>query len=133
MRSATLLALLLTAGALVAAPAAAKDGVRAKLDAPVRLDKAPGKTVLVTWHLVDERAQAFGASGIYLRVSRCGHKPMRIAALRRAGGYSARFVVPKGGIRKLVVGLKGWRIIGKRRERADAFFEFDPPLRRRCA
>jgi hypothetical protein len=39
--------------------------------------------------------------------------------------------VPKGGIRKLRVGLKSLRIIGDRRERADVFFEFDPPLRPR--
>jgi len=26
------------------------------------------------------------------------------------------------------VGVKGWRIIGDRKERADAFFQFDPPL-----
>jgi hypothetical protein len=57
---------------------------------------------------------------------------MRMPAVKHAGGYSARFKVPRGGIRKVLVGLKGWRIIGKRRERADAFFQFDPPLYRRC-
>jgi len=40
--------------------------------------------------------------------------------------------VRRGGIRKLVVGLKGIRIIGGRRERADVFFQFDPPVYRDC-
>jgi hypothetical protein len=56
-----------------------------------------------------------------------------VAATERAlGSYSVRVKVPRGGIRKLVVGLMGWRIIGERKERADAFFQFDPPLSRRC-
>jgi hypothetical protein len=49
------------------------------------------------------------------------------------GGYSARVRVPKGGIRKLLVGLEGWQIVGDRQKRADRFFQFDPPLARDCA
>jgi len=127
------LAILLAVGALLATPTAAKEGVRAKLDEPVRLDVPPKTTIRVAWHLVDEEGRPFGASGIYLRVSRCGRKAMRIPATARGrGGYSARVRVPRGGIRKLLVGLQGWRIIGDRRERADAFFQFDPPVYRRC-
>jgi len=123
----------IAAGAMLAAPAAAKQGVRAKLDGPVHLGTAPGKTIRVAWRLVDENGRPFGASGIYLRVSRCGHRPLRVPATERArGSYSARVKVPRGGIRKLLVGLTGWRIIGNRTERADAFFQFDPPLYRRC-
>jgi hypothetical protein len=125
--------LLIAAGALPAMPVAAKEGVRAKLDRPVRLDRPPGRTVQVAWHLTDQQGRPFGASGIYLRVSRCGRRPLRIpASAQGRGGYSARVRVPQGGIRKLVVGLRGWRIIGGRRERADAFFQFDPPLYRHC-
>jgi hypothetical protein len=36
-------------------------------------------------------------------------------------------------VRKLLVGLRGVRIIGNRRERADLFFQFDPPLHRDCS
>ena len=115
-------------------PAAAKQGVRAKLAEPVRLDTAPGSKIRVTWRLVDENGQPFGASGIYLRVSRCSRRPLKIPATERGlGRYSARVEVPKRGIRKLFVGLKGWRIIGEQKERADAFFQFDPPLYRRCS
>jgi hypothetical protein len=134
MRATRLLVGLVIASASLAMPATAKEGVRAKLDEPFRLDAAPGKTVRVAWRLVDEEGSSFGASGIYLRVSRCGRKPLKIRATERGRGrYSARIKVPKGGIRKLMVGLKGWRVIGDRKERADASFQFDPPLARRCA
>jgi hypothetical protein len=134
MRPTLLLAVLIAAAALLALPAAAKDGVRAELDEPVRLGTPPGETIEVAWHLVDQEGRAFGASGIYLRVSRCGRRPLRVPATERSGGgYSARVTVPKGGIRRLRVGLRGWRIIGARKERADKFFQFDPPLVRRCS
>lgn len=134
MRPALLLLSLIAAAALFAVPAAAKNGVRAKLDGQVRLGTAPGKTIKVTWHLVDHKERPFGAGGIYLRVSRCGRKPLTVAAKEHgSGGYSARVKVPKGGIRKLLVGLQGWRIIGDKQERADRYFQFDPPLARRCA
>jgi len=136
MRRAHLLGILLAGCAVLAAPAVAKEGVRAKLDAPVRLGAAPGTTIRVAWHLVDEDGRRLGASGIYLRVSRCGRGPLRIPATERGNRsnrrYSARVRVPKGGIRRLLVGLKGWRIVGERRERADVLFRFDPPIQRRC-
>jgi hypothetical protein len=133
MRPLRVLTVLVAGGALLAMPAVAKEGVRAKLDAPIRMDAAPGKTIRVAWHLVDEKGRPFGARDIYLRVSRCGRRPMRIrASAHGRGGYSARVRVSKGGIRKLLVGLEGIRIIGDRQERADMFFQFDPPLRRRC-
>lgn len=134
-RTRTLLASLLALGALLAMPAAAKEGVRAKLDSPVRLDAAPGTKVRVAWRLVDKAGRPFGAGGIYLRVTRCGGGLRRVPATetpRRRGRYSARFTVPKGGIRMLRVGLEGIRTTGGRTERADVVFEFDPPLTRTC-
>lgn len=129
-----LLVLVATAVAVIAVPAAAKDGVRAKLDKPVRLGTAPGRTITVAWHLFDRHGGRFGASGIYLRVSRCGRKPLTVYATDQgSGGYSARVKVPKGGIRKLMVGLEGWQIIGEKQRRRDAFFPFDPPVVRRCS
>ena len=132
---ATLFIVVLGLAVVVAMPALGKDGVRATLDAPVRLDTPAGKTLRVVWHLSDGEGHAFGASGIYLRVSRCGARPLRVPAKARRGRgrYSARFTVPKGGVRKLMVGLKGWRIIGERKERADAIFNFVPALGRRCS
>jgi hypothetical protein len=134
MRRANLLAGIVAVCALLAVPAAGKEGVRATLDHPIRLDGAAGKAIRVAWHLVDAKRRPFGASGIYLRVSRCGRRPMRISATAHArGGYSAHVRMPKGGIRKLLVGLKGVRIVGDRKERADVYFQFDPPLYRDCS
>lgn len=131
-RKVLLIALIATAAAL-AVPAAAKEGVRAKLDDPVRLGAA-GQTITVTWHLVDAKGGRFGASGIYLRVSRCGRAPLTVPATTTSdGGYTARVKVPKRGLRRVIVGLEGWRTVaGGPTTRADAFFRFDPPLVRRC-
>src|SRR5215207_1067565 len=121
------------AGSLIAVPATAKEGVRATLDRPVRLGAPAGTSLRVAWHLADEEGHRFGASGIYLRVTRCSGRVVRIAATaHRDGGYSARVRVPKHGIRKLVVGLEGIQIIGDQQQRADVYFAFDPPLRRSC-
>lgn len=58
---------------------------------------------------------------------------MRITATEHGRGrYSAGFTVPRGGIRKLAVGLVGWRITATTRKRADAIFQFAAPLTRRC-
>ena len=126
---------LVVALAALAVPAAAKDGVRAKLNAPVDIHAAPGPFVSVDWDLADAEGNPFGAGGIYLRVARCGkRRPLRIPAREVAHGrYAAGFDVPRRGIRRITVGLKGWREYSSgRRERADATFAFDPPLRRRC-
>jgi|GEM_PF-2818774 len=118
---------------LFALPASAKEGVRAKLEGTARLGAAPGTTIPVTWRLVDADGRAFGASGIYLRVSRCGGGVRRVKARNLGGGrFSARVVIPKSGIRTLRVGLMGWRTSGDKTQRADVLFEFSPPLLRRC-
>lgn len=134
MRTARLITLVIAAVALLALPASAKEGVRAKLEGTVRLGAAPGKTMNVAWRLVDADGRAFGASGIYLRVSRCAGAPARRVNARALGGgrFSARVVVPRGGIRELRVGLVGWQITEGRTRRADRLFRFDPPLVRRC-
>jgi hypothetical protein len=133
MRRTCSIVVLVAAMAWIAHPVAAKEGVRAELERPVRLSGTPGKTITVAWRLVDEDGRRFGASGVYLRVTRCGRRPVDLRATARGEGrYAARLRMPRRGVRKLVVGLKGWRIIGERRERADVFFSFDPPIVRRC-
>jgi hypothetical protein len=133
MRRTRLLGGATAVAALLALPAPAKEGVRAKLDHPVALDAAPGKTLRVAWHLIDDRGRPFGASGIYLRVSRCGHGPLTFPATARgSSGFSVRLKVPAGGIRKLMVGLEGFRSTGGRHRRADLFFQFAPPAYRDC-
>src|SRR5688572_16779560 len=102
----TLFFVVLGLAAVLAVPALGKEGVRATLDRPVKLDTPAGKTMRVLWHLSDGEGNPFGAGGIYLRVSRCGAPPLRIRAKDRGEGhFSARFTVPKRGVRKLMVGL----------------------------
>ena len=133
MRPILLSSVAVVALALMAAPAVPKGGVRAIADGPVRLTAAPGFNLRVTWDLIDADGKPFGASGIYLRVSRCGRKPLLIAARELSHGrYTARVTVPRGGIRKLMVGLEGWRTFEGRTERADAKFNFAPALWRPC-
>ena len=134
MRAVRLTALVISALVLLTPPASAKEGVRAKLEGSVRIGAAPGRTITVAWRLEDAQGHAFSARGIYLRVHRCGRTARRVEARDLGGGrFRSRFVVPTGGIRKLRVGLEGWRIHPDgRNERADAYFEFDPPLVRRC-
>jgi len=133
MTLARTIAVALCAGLALALPASAKEGVRAKAEGTVRLGAAPGTTIRLTWRLVDARGRAFGASGIYLRVTRCAGGPQRMGARSLGGGrFSARVVVPKGAIRMLRVGLEGWSTAGGETRRADVFFAFDPPLVRRC-
>ena len=132
-----LLGILLVAVGLSAAatalPAGAKEGVRAVLEKPVNLRTAPNERIRIEWRLLDEQARPFGASGIYLRVSRCGGNPRVVSARARGRGrYVASVRAPERGIRKLLVGLKGWRITPARKMRADRYFQFDPPLYRRC-
>ena len=136
MRPPLLLAALLACFGLLALPATAKEGVRAYLDAPVDIDTPAGRTITVRWHLRDAEGHPFGGHGIYLRVSRCDRRPMRVRATPRGGGgYSVRLKVPRPRIRKLMVGLPGIRIAGGRTTRADVYFQFDPPLysRRDCS
>ena len=134
MRTAPALLSLPAVALLLAVPASAKDGVRAELVHPVDLAAAPGTRMTVDWRLQDAAGRPFGAGGIYLRVGRCGRRVLRVRARAISHGrYSATFTVPGRGIRKLTVGLKGWRMYPSgRTERADAIFRFDPPLRRSC-
>jgi len=133
MRYSFAVAAVVAAAALLAVPAKAKDGVRAKLDRPVSLGPAAaGETRTVKWRLVDEDGEPFGASGIYLRVSRCGRAPEIVMATRSGDGYTARVKVPPRGLRKVIVGLQGWQTADGRTTRRDRFFQFDPPLARDC-
>ena len=132
MRRAITIAVLIAAVSIAPSPAPAKEGVVAKLARPVDLTAPAGTPMHVRWWLESADGLGFGGGGIYLRVHRCGRRTLTITAREEPGiRYAARFRMPKR-IRKLSVGLPGWRMYQGRTERADAYFEFDPPLRRRC-
>jgi hypothetical protein len=126
-----------------AAPALAKDGVRATLEDPAALTRAvQGEALTIAWTLNGapqmpvaggERVPAhpFGASGVYVSVgSAAGGTPAVVAAHPPrgsrgypAGRYLADVTVPRGGIGSLAIGLEGQRIVtGHAPVRADHFF-----------
>jgi hypothetical protein len=102
---------------LPAAGAAAlgKEGVKARLLTPLRVDAAPGETLTVVWALAgtDEhgRRQPFNAIGVFVRLlSATGGRPTIGFATPDAhpqGRYDAQVAVPKGGIGGVQIGLRG--------------------------
>jgi hypothetical protein len=102
---------------LPAAGAAAlgKEGVKARLLTPLRVDAAPGEKLTVVWALAgtDEhgRHQPFNAIGVFVRLlSATGGRPTIGFATPDAhpqGRYDAQVAVPKGGIGGVQIGLRG--------------------------
>ena len=131
MRSARVITVVICTFCLLAVPASAKDGVRAKLEGSARLGTAPGKTIRLS-------GASSTRAGI---VRRIGDLPAgltlrrRVAPRegsqsgRRAGGSRRGRSCPAGGIRMLRVGLVGWRTAGGVTERADMVFGFRPAVR----
>ncbi|HWI71668.1 MAG TPA: hypothetical protein VNT55_06915 [Baekduia sp.] len=119
---------------LLAAPvgAPAKGRVTATITAPARCDAAPGTKVTIAFALktaatADEPSRPFGASGIFVVLRRTGGRPGLKRAATSAGAgmgeYRARVTVPRGGIRRIDVGLEGVRTApGGRTQDADVLF-----------
>jgi hypothetical protein len=104
----------LAGAALVAAPGAvAKERVTATIHAPTRCDATPGKRITIAFQLTSFTAagtpQPFGASGVFVLLRRGGgHAALKRAATATATGrYTARVTIPRGGIRRIDVGLEG--------------------------
>ena len=114
LRRLALLLLVIAAAALAAAlPATGKDGVKATLTTLVPLGSPAGTQLKVVWTLayVDEqgRRHPFGGGGIFVRLlSASGAGAETAFARRQAGRYAATVPVPKGGIRDIQVGIRGW-------------------------
>jgi hypothetical protein len=111
---------------IAASPAAAKENVKATLTTPIRVDAPAGERLRVAWRLAysDERGdeRPFGAGGVYVRlVSASGAANVGNARGDR-GVYSARVVVPEGGIADVEIGLMGWRSGAGGTRRADMIF-----------
>jgi hypothetical protein len=109
---------------LLAAPAAAKEGVKATLKTPVPLDAKDGERIELAWTLVaEDGGRPFGGSGIYVQLTAPEGAP---TATEYAGGdrgdYFASILVPKGGIGDIQIGLEGWRTDARGTRRADLTF-----------
>lgn len=111
-----LAALVLVVGlAVVAAtPSAAKEGVQARILTPISSDAAPGSKVFVVWTLTSTdqgRRVPFGASGVFIRLFGPGdaRTPRAFASEVEPGRFRARVRIPRGGVRRVVIGLMGTR------------------------
>jgi hypothetical protein len=64
--------------------------------------------------------------GIYVRLrGRGGTTTTADADEIRSGRYRARLVIPRRGVRSIVIGLRGWRSDRHGTTRADMFFRID--------
>jgi hypothetical protein len=112
----TLLCLSVLAAALVlAAPAAAKDGVQAHVTTAIPMDASPGERLHVAWKLdiLDRSAKLtpFNAVGVFVRLRSAGNGAPTMgfatATAHADGRYDAMVPVPEGGIGGVEIGLRG--------------------------
>lgn len=107
----------------VPAVAPAKGDARAAIQAPTRCDAAPGDRITIRFRLTTAvhgsktgAREPFGAAGVFVRLRRAPG----LASVRRdaramgstgaaKGVYTARVTVPRGGIRRIDVGIDGVR------------------------
>jgi hypothetical protein len=105
------IALVLTAGPVVLA----KEGIKARLTAPLNMDASPGEKITVAWTLgmSDEQGnqRPFNAMGVFVRLMsvRGGTPTMGFAtaAAHTDGRYTAQVAVPQGGIGGVQIGVRG--------------------------
>ena len=126
-----LLGLALTA-LVLAAPAAAKEGVKATLTKPVPLHAPAGSRLTITWTLTyrDDhgRRRFFGAGEVFVRLLSGTGARSTVAFVNGDGHYRARVRVPSGGIGGIRIGLRGYNDYGV----ADMYFPItNNPFRRK--
>ncbi len=100
-----------------AGPTAAKDGVVARLVTaiPRNSDSGTNLTIVFTLSYVEAgRRHPFGAGSVFIRLFGAdgARSPRVFARQSKTGRYGATVAVPRGGVRKVVVGLMGIRCDG---------------------
>jgi hypothetical protein len=126
-RSLALVAALALSALVLAATALAKEGITARLDAPIPADATPGTSIDVSWRLTDGDGHPFGASGIYVTLESATGAASTIgnasAVSEEDGTFAAQVIVPEGGVGGVEIALEGWRTYPDgRTERADEVF-----------
>jgi hypothetical protein len=97
---------------LSAAPSAAKEGVVARVLTPIARDAEPGSRITVVWTLTFDEAgerRPFGGGWIYVRLyGPNGATSRRAWATNpRPGRFRADVKVPRGGVRRVELGIMG--------------------------
>ena len=116
--AASLPGLLLLLAALAPAPALAKEGMQARLDAPIPADTPPGTTIEVGWSTVVPDGQggtvAFSGAPVFIALRSPGaSEPASLVFGDEfpagSGHFTASIVVPDGGIAwdGVTIGLRG--------------------------
>lgn len=94
-------------------PVGAKDGVVARVLTPIARDAEPGSRITVAWTLTYVEAgkrRPYGAGYVFVRLVGPGGSRTPSAYgvhLVRPGGYRARVKVPRGGVRRVEIGVMG--------------------------
>jgi hypothetical protein len=99
---------------VVVAQASAKDDVVARVLTPISHDAAPGSKVNVVWTLtaVDgEESSPFGGTAVFIRLfGPAGSHSKRVyGAEIESGRFRATVRIPRGGVRRVAIGLMGER------------------------
>jgi hypothetical protein len=102
------LAIALTA---FAAPALAKEGLDAQLEAPIARDTPGGTTLLLgVWVTMTDETGTHDVEGspVYVRLTGPdGASSSAVASQSRAGHYTVRVTVPESGVEAVEVGMRG--------------------------
>jgi hypothetical protein len=114
MTSKALAVLVLLAALAVVATASAKEGVVAQVLTPISRDAAPGSKVNVVWTLTEvagEESHPFGGSAVFIRLFGPGgsHTKRVYGAELASGRFRATLRIPRGGVRRVAIGLMGER------------------------
>ena len=96
----------------VVSTALAKEGVVAEVLTPISRDAKPGTKVNVVWTVTSvegEESHPFGGSAIFIRLfGPPGSYTKRVfGAEIESGRFRATLRIPRGGVRRVVVGLMG--------------------------
>ena len=98
--------------AVVASPASGKGRVVARVLTPIPRNSESGTKLRVVWTLSsveDGQRRLFTAEGVFIRLfGPDGSRSPRVYAFQPTPGrYRATVTIPRGGVRKVVIGLMG--------------------------
>jgi hypothetical protein len=113
------------AALVAAAPAAAKEGVKATLQSKIPLAAEPGTKMEVRWTLwlVDRgERRPFGAGDVFVRLVSATGEGSETALTSGSGDYAATVTIPKGGIGDVQIGLRGFSDATPKPKSADMLF-----------
>jgi hypothetical protein len=112
MTARALSAFVVLATLVIVPQVAAKDDVVANVLTPISRDAAPGSKVNVVWTLTSldgEESRPFGGSAVFIRLfGPGGTQSKRVYGAEIASGrFRATLRIPRGGVRRVAIGLMG--------------------------